>query len=126
MLVNKGGQKVGKGMYWNPADGHRVDVLGHGTLPGNDGTTYLRMPAGGMLVVAPVVGLLYVVFLPVFGIVAIAGMWMAPVLGVISGTALAAVKLTSGMFSTAGKSVSFGWTPAASYLTGKKRDRKKS
>ena len=126
MLVNKGGQKVGKGTYWNPSDGHRVDMLGEGILLGGDGTTYLRMPAGGMLVMAPVVGLLYVVFLPVFGLMAVVGMWLVPIFGVISGMALAGIKLCNGIFSTAGKSVPFGWTPAASYLAGRKRDKKKS
>ncbi len=124
MLVNKGGQKVGKGTYWNPADGHRVDIRQEGVLPGGSGTTYLRMPAGGMLVMAPVVGLLYVIFLPVFGLIAVIGMWMVPVLGVLAGTALAGIKLCSGVFSTTGKSVSFGWSPAASYLSGKKAARK--
>ncbi len=125
MLVNKGGQTVKKGTYWNPSDGHRVDLKEAGVLPGSSGTTYLKMPAGGMLVVAPVVGLLYVVFLPVFGLIAVVGMWLVPIFGVIAGTALAGIKLCSGMFSTAGKSVSFGWTPAASYLSGKKAAKKK-
>ncbi len=124
MLVNKGGQKVGKGTYWNPSDGQRVDLREEGVLPGSGGTTYLRMPPGGMVVVAPVVGLLYVVLLPVLGLMAIVGMWLAPLLGLVAGTALAGVKLCSGMFSTAGKSVSFGWTPAASYLAGKKAAKK--
>ena len=124
MLVNKGGQKVKKGTYWNPSDGHRVDLREDSVLPGTSGTTYLRMPAGGMLVVAPIFGLLYVVFLPVFGLMAVVGMWLVPIFGVIAGTTLAGIKLCSGMFSTAGKSVSFGWTPAASYLSGKKAAKK--
>ena len=126
MLVNKGGQVVKKGTYWDPADGHRVDLRENGVLPGSSGTTYLKMPAGGMLVVAPVVGLLYVVFLPVFGLMAVVGMWLVPIFGVLAGTALAGVKLCSGVFSGAGKSVSFGWSPAASYLAGKKRSKKKA
>ncbi len=125
MLVNKGGQKVGKGTYWNPSDGHRIDIIGQGVLPGSSGTTYLKMPAGGMLVVAPVVGLAYVIFLPVFGLMAVVGMWLVPVFGVIAGTALAGIKLCSGMFSTAGRNASFGWTPSTAYLAGKKASKKK-
>ena len=56
MLLYKGGRKVGKGTYWNPADGHRVDIKGIGVLPGGERTNYLKMPPGGMLIVAPVVG----------------------------------------------------------------------
>jgi hypothetical protein len=125
MLVYKGGKKVGKGTYWNPADGHRVDVKDEGVLPGGERTNYLKMPPGGMLLVAPVVGLLYVVFLPVFGLMAIVGMWLVPLFGIVAGTALTGIKLCSGMFSTVGKSVSFGWTPTTAYLSGKKRARKK-
>ena len=39
MLVNKGGQVVKKGTYWNPSDGHRVDLKEAGELPGGSGTT---------------------------------------------------------------------------------------
>ena len=124
MLITKGGQRAGKGTYWNPSDGHRVDILDGEVLPGGSGATYLRMPAGGMLAIAPVVGLLYVIFLPVFGLAAVVGMWMVPVIGVITGTALAVIRLYKGMFSTVGKSISFGWTPAASFLAGRKQGRK--
>ncbi len=125
MLVNMGGQKAKKGMYWNPADGHRVDLSEEGLLPGSVGTIYLRMPPGGMLVLAPVVGLLFVVFFPVFGLMAVVVPWLVAIFGVLAGTTLAGIKLCSGMFSTVGKSVSFGWTPAASYLSGKKAARQK-
>ena len=124
MLINKAGNRAEKGTYWNPSDGHRVDLTEDSVLPGASGTTYLRMPTGGMLVMAPVMGLLYVICLPVFGLAAVAGMWLVPVIGVISGTALACIRLSGGMFSTVGKSVSFGWTPATSYLAGRKQGRK--
>ncbi len=126
MLVNMGGQKAKKGMYWDPADGHRVDLSEEGLLPGSVGTIYLRMPPGGMLVLAPVFGLFYVVFLPVFGLMAVVVPWLLAIFGVLAGTALAGIKLCSGVFSGAGNSVSFGWSPAASYLAGKKRSKKKA
>ena len=34
MLLNKGEQRVEKGTYWNPVDGHRVDMKVEGILPG--------------------------------------------------------------------------------------------
>jgi hypothetical protein len=125
MLVNKGGQRVEKGTYWNPADGHRVDMKVEGILPGHQDNTYLRIPAGGMLVLAPLAGLLYVVLIPVFGLIAIAGMWLAPVAGLVAGTALTGVRLANGTFTTAGKSMSFGWTPSTVHLAGRKRARRR-
>ena len=74
-----------------------------------------------MLVLAPLAGLLYVVLLPVLGLIAIVGMWLAPVAGVVAGTALAGVRVANGTFSTAGRSMSFGWTPSTAYLAGRKR-----
>ena len=124
-MMYKGGKKVDKGTYWNPADGHRVDMRGEGVLPGGPDTTYLRMPPGGMILMAPVVGLLYVIFLPVFGLMAILGMWLVPVVGVLTGAALTGVRVCSGMFAGASRSVPFGYAPSAAYLAGKKRAKKK-
>jgi hypothetical protein len=56
MNLYRGGMTVSRGTYWNPVDGHQVDMKDEGSLPGDGGTRYLRMPPGGLLVVAPVLG----------------------------------------------------------------------
>lgn len=111
MLTYKGGHKVGKGTYWDVRDGHRIDVAQEGVLPGSDASTYLRMPSGVMLLSGPVIGLLYVVFLPFIGIAMVA--------------AAAGRGLVTGMASLIGKSISFGWRPRNAYLSGKKKKEKK-
>jgi hypothetical protein len=39
----KGGQEVGGGTYWNLETGEKVVVENEGTLPGDNGTIYLRV-----------------------------------------------------------------------------------
>ena len=70
-----------------------------------------RIATVGMLLASPVIGLLYVVFLPLIGTAALA--------------ALAVRKVMGGAAAAAGKTISFGWRPVEAYLAGKKKDKKK-
>ncbi len=64
-----------------------------------------------MLLASPIIGLLYVVFLPFIGIATLAVMAVRKVMGVA--------------VTAAGKTISFGWRPIESYLAGtRKRNRK--
>ena len=110
MLTYKSGHKVGKGTYWDLSTGHRIDVEEECALTGGASATYLRMPAGVMLIVGPVVGLLYVLCLPFIGIATIA--------------ALATGKAANSILGLIGKSLSFGWRPKEAYLSGKKKSKK--
>lgn len=109
MLTYKGGHRVGKGTYWELRNGRRVDVADEVVLPGDEASTYLRMPSGVMLLSGPIIGLLYVIALPFIGI------------GVVA--AFAGRKLVEGMVNLIGKSFSFGWTPKNAYLSGKKKEK---
>jgi hypothetical protein len=111
MFRYKGGQKAGRGTYWNMADGKRMDIKEEDVLPGGEKTVYYRMPAILMLLAVPLIGLLYVVLLPFIAI----GTVMA----------LAAGKVFGGLVALVGKSISFGWRPAVSYLSGRKKKQKK-
>lgn len=111
MLTYRGGNRVGKGTYWDLKSGQRVDVDGEALLPGDSGATYLKMPSGLMLLTGPVIGLIYVVFLPFIGIAVV-----ATVVG---------RKLVEGMANLIGKSLSFGWRPKNAYLAGKKKEKDK-
>jgi hypothetical protein len=62
MLRYKGGHKVGKGTYWNFGTGDRIDISDEGILPGDRKAVYFRMPATGILVFGPIMGLLYAIF----------------------------------------------------------------
>lgn len=102
-----GGQKVGKGTYWNLSNGHKVDIETEGMLPGDEKDSYKRFSSLFMLIVGPILGLLYVIIMPFL------------VIGTVA--ALAGGRLIGALFGIAGKSVSFGWRPANSYLAGKKK-----
>lgn len=106
MLTYKAGQKAGKGTYWDVSSGQRIDILTETVLPGRNGT-FIKGSPGIMLLAAPVIGMLYAVWLPFMGIATTA--------------ALAAGVVTAGVYNLAVKSVSFGWRPENAYLSGKKK-----
>lgn len=110
MLKYKGGNRVGKGTYWNLSNGRREDVRNEGVLPGDAGSTYMRVPSLVMLLLGPVLGLLYVLTLPFIGI--------ATVLMLLVG------KVNIMLLRVFGRTVSFGWRPVESYLSGRKRKGK--
>jgi hypothetical protein len=107
MLKYNAGSKVGKGTYWNFANGERIDVSDEGVLPGGKRTVYFRLPATGIIILGPIMGLLYAAFLPFIGI----AMLVKVVLQ----------KVASMAFSSAKSSASFGWRPSESYLAGQKK-----
>jgi hypothetical protein len=111
MLRFKGGHKVGKGTYWNIADGNRIDITDEGMLPGDSSATFTRFPPGIVLLAGPVIGLLYVIAMPFIAV------------GMI--VTFAGRKLFSGLFNLLGHLVSFGWRPSEAHLTGKKKGKKK-
>jgi hypothetical protein len=69
MKGSLGGQSVRAGFYWNPAEWEIVAVDGRsgGVLPGGSERRYFRVPVLLMLALAPVMGGLFVVFLPLIG-----------------------------------------------------------
>jgi hypothetical protein len=108
-MLTKGGYKAEAGTYWNMMNGERVDLDQAGVLPGDAGTKYIKAPVVVMLAAAPVLGLIFAVFLPFIGIV--------------MSVALAGQKLAEGVTSTAAGSASFGWRPIEAYLAGRKRKK---
>ena len=68
MFTHKGGETVKGGFYWNRGTWHLENVEGRtGTLPGDAETRYVWIPTLLMLVLAPIMGGLFVVFLPFVG-----------------------------------------------------------
>jgi hypothetical protein len=68
MFRYAGGQTVRHGFYWN-ADKWQVTLVERqgGDLPGEARERYARVPVLAMLLVAPIMGALYVIFLPLIG-----------------------------------------------------------
>jgi len=112
MFINKGGHKVGKGTYWDLRRGHRVDIAHEGVLPGDESSSFVRMPVGVMLLSGPIVGLLYAILMPFIGLATI--------------VTLAVRKVLVGLYNLAAKTISFGWRPTIAYLTGKNKKKKQA
>jgi len=67
-MASKGGAKVKAGFYWRRSQWEIVPLSGAGgVLPGGPEETYHRIPVLVMLAVAPIMGALFVVFLPFIG-----------------------------------------------------------
>lgn len=65
----------------------------------------------GNLVMAPIVGLLYVIALPFIAIGTVAAVMVK--------------RLAEGLYHVVGNLVSFGWRPLEANLSGKKKERKR-
>ena len=110
MLKYNGGDRVGKGTYWNFNTLARVDIKDEGTLPEGK-AAYYRMPAAALMLLAPVLGLLYAAFLPFIGIAMV--------------VKLVGQKVGGGLKEAVQGSASFGFRPSESYLAGRKKKGKK-
>jgi hypothetical protein len=99
-----GGQKVGAGDYWDFHTGNRVHVAAEGVLPGD--ALYYRLPAIAVLLLAPLAGLAYALFLPFIGLAFVGTLILKALLG----------RTADGFLRTA----TFNWRPSEAYLAGKR------
>ncbi len=73
----RGGAQVSKGVYLNRANGELVQLYGQNrVLPGDGGMRYIKVPAALAVMGGPFVGLAFVIFLPLIGIIGI-GVFLA-------------------------------------------------
>jgi hypothetical protein len=109
MFQYRGGMVVDKGTYWNVFNGERQDLLSAGALPGNERTKYIKAPSIVVVLLGPVVGLFYVLFLPFIGL----GMVLMLVAG----------QLSSVLYDVFGRTAAFGWRPVEAYLLSRKKKK---
>lgn len=109
-MLYRAQEKAIRGTYWDIGTGQRVDVEEPDVLPGS-GVTYVKISPAGMLLLGPLLGLVFAIFLPLIGIV----MFLK----------LAGQRLLSPAVRFVLRGVSFGWRPGEAYLEGKKTDEKK-
>lgn len=112
-MAYTGGTKVGYGFYWSMAawDMAMIPAEG-GLLPGDTARRYKRIPTFLFLVMAPFMGALYVVFLPVAGF------------ALVLGHAAAGLKrLTMDAFMNVAVAVMPHWAPGEAYLAARKREK---
>lgn len=111
MTRHTGGNDVKSGFYWNLAKWELTTIPREGgPLPGGGDDRYLRVPVVAMLLLAPVMGGLYVVFLPFVG--------FAMVLSYLSRRV--AVAAQDGTVKLMGI-MSPGWQPGEAYLEGRRK-----
>jgi len=106
-----GNEKVGPGIYFNVRELVFRSVEDEGRLPGGETDVWRQVPALVMLVLAPVLALAYVIFLPLVGFLMLGGL----ALGWLGRQLLHAVR-------AAGRVLSPAWQPALAFLG---RGRKK-
>ena len=102
MKTYLGGQEVAQGVYW----AWRTGEFFQGTvLPGGSDRHYMRVPAFVALTAGPLLGLGFVVFMPVIGIV-----------GLLAFLAHRLVALASWVAQEAAPVAVPSWVPGVSYL----------
>lgn len=110
-IRNIGGERVGKGNYWNFSTGERVYMEEAGTLPGDETQRYYRVPPIIILIVGPILGLMYFLIFPFIGVAVFAAVLF---------------KKLSGRFArSAHRGAAFGWKPSEAYLARTKHKAKK-
>jgi hypothetical protein len=109
MFTHTAGQKVGKGTYWDMMTGHRVDFEQEGILPGRKEALYLKTSSSAILFLGPILGLAYIMLMPVMSVMTI--------------LALAVKKIFGKPFMLIKNMVSFGWRPNEAYLRGKSKKK---
>lgn len=120
-MIYRGGMLVGKGCYWNPMDGRRIDMKEDGLLPGEKDKTYLRVSPFCLLLIAPALGMTFVLLLPLFGVGVFIILGLIPILGALTSIAVTGMKICS-RFD--GKGFSFNWSPSRAGFSGAKKRRK--
>ena len=115
MLINKGGTPVERGLYWSPLDGQRITMHEDGVLPGDESGNYLRMSPFSLLVIAPVMGLMFVTFLPLFGVGVFLISWLVPLINTLAEIAITGVKVSG---RGRGTGAHFTWHPSRAHFHG--------
>ena len=102
----RGTETVEPGLYFNLARLSFTSVEERAALPGRPQDTFRRVPLLALLVVGPVLGLVYVMFLPFLGFVMVAGL-LSVKLG----------RLAGGVAAQAARIVRPGWAPSLAFFS---------
>jgi hypothetical protein len=110
MAKHFGGSPAQSGYYWSPRHWSVTPVPRQGgILPGDPGDTYVKIPLVAAILLAPILGGLFVVFLPFIG--------FALFLHAVARKLLGAVRKGAAHLAA---TMSPGWRPGEAHLTGKR------
>jgi hypothetical protein len=116
MAIIHGGETVKGGFYWNAAKWDATFVEGErGVLPGGQGDVFRRIPVVLALLSAPLMGALFVMFLPFVGIALL-----------LQQMGLASVEVVGRLLDRVMMAISPSWQPGMAYLAGKQRKAAKA
>ena len=110
-VIWNGGQVAKPGTYWNFSTGERISLGVGAILPGDNRETFCRLPPVAMLLAAPILGLVYAIFLPFIGIA--------------MGAGLVGKALFTATTDALHRASTFGWQPSEAYLLGRKIEKLK-
>ena len=111
MATNRGGDTVKGGYYWNLEKWDATFVEGpFGELPGSSAEIYRGIPTAALLLAAPFMGALFVMFLPFIGIALL-----------LQHITRAAIEAAGDVIERVLRSVSPTWRPGMAFLAGKAR-----
>ncbi len=102
----KGTEKVAPGLYFNLRQLSFKSIDDEGPLPGRTEDIYRRVPTLALLVVGPLLGFVYVIFLPFIGFAMVAWLLGVKSSQVAAGAARAAVRVLRP-----------GWEPSMAFLS---------
>lgn len=107
------GSKVASGIYWNLGRWELANIgPTGGALPGHDGDRFVKVPLVAALAVAPLLGLVFVMFLPFIGVAMVAALAVKKVGALLHG----------GATSVAATVAQSSALPGEAYLTGAKHE----
>lgn len=114
MRRNRGGDAVVRGYYWSMAKWEVTCIEQDGSrLPGDYQARYVRVPVGLLLVAAPVMGLLFVMFLPFIGVALL-----------LQHLTVAAVERLGQAMERLMGTMTPAWRPGVAFLAGTAKDEK--
>ncbi len=115
MARHIGGSPARSGYYWNPRNWSITPIPRQGGfLPGGPRDRYLQIPTLAVLLLLPVLGGLFVVFLPLIGFALVA-----------YALARKVAALARGGAADLASTLTPGWRPGEAHLTGKPADADK-
>lgn len=121
MVMFKGGTIVEKGLYWSPTDGRRIDMQHGGALPGDASHIYLKISAVELAVIAPLFGMMYVMFLPLFGMGVFIVSWIIIAVNSLAKVTMIGIQVCG---RVAGRGLIFNWRPSDASFSGVVKKRK--
>ncbi len=114
MFRYRGSNEVGRGYYWNPKT-WAIEMINteRGVLPGGAEVAYARVPVLALLLLAPIMGLAYAIFLPFIGFALLGDYVVRKLAAAVREAAAATADMLGGE-----------WRPGEAYLARRRRGRK--